>query len=1018
MNGQNSRNPSSQNGPPTSKGNRMDIPTLRIQSETPVPPACNTPGPPQTSTRAGEKGLHFPALSSSRSLVNAGKPTPRQNGFEQKSIFPTPRTNGTQHGHSVSHSGTFNRSHKSDAFGYGPQCIPLGPGRSAIPSFGHNIRHAALNKGGNNLNLPNHQLQTSTPTPSEVSSIRSNMSPRHSVNTPSLSIVSNDRNSLSTPGGFSNNGDKHVFLEPLPKQQDWCHYKTLPSVSASGTGSVAGSDMDNYHPPGSATSQYPCNSSNLSPYQVDMSPSLSTFTSPRNSANIHGRASQKRALSISPSFSDGLDLNQIIRISPTSLVTILNGSRGSSTSVSPQPGMMPGSFCHMYARNSPFSGSSGNRLHGFTPQSSVSNGIKQENTDFFSMGPSESHGFHDLMTNQYVAPQDQIPYIEQCALFNMQTNQSLQSNIQSQQGMANSQHMQQGQPFNTMDTNISTGMNGGLNNGMTNGGMNSVLNNGGMNNGMTNSGMNNGGMNNGVNNGMSSGLNNGMNSGMHNGMNTMNPMNNGMNNGMNTGMNNVVPIRPPPPYDQAVEQQQQQPQQNMYLHNPQSQGQGQTSKSEEYDEENDERQQVCRWIDCNQQFSEQDELVRHIEKAHIDQRKGEDFTCFWAGCQRRYRPFNARYKLLIHMRVHSGEKPNKCTFEGCNKAFSRLENLKIHLRSHTGERPYLCQHSGCTKAFSNSSDRAKHQRTHLDTKPYACQYPACNKRYTDPSSLRKHVKNHSQKDQQQQQKKKLKKEAEMPPPDLLNDCLSIQPLRPEGSPMEHTDSGLGRSPHASMPGTASDMYPSISFSSTHSSRCGTATGVSNHQSPVSMQGSPMNTGTLSVVNEEDSMGGYSPGPSQGMLSPRPLPPISRHAPNMLNNMQPNPYPATSYQGYPPSGGMQDMPNQSGYPQYTQRLPFAGANAFTNINSCRMGAMQSQHVSLQNFTEEQFANMPVDMQKAFVSQQGYGDQQMPTGFEQFSMAGPEEANMQQFLQLSAVDRCNSRLSAVYAADGST
>ncbi|GFS59960.1 zinc finger protein GLIS1 [Trichonephila clavipes] len=79
---------------------------------------------------------------------------------------------------------------------------------------------------------------------------------------------------------------------------------------------------------------------------------------------------------------------------------------------------------------------------------------------------------------------------------------------------------------------------------------------------------------------------------------------------------------------------------------------------------------------------------------------------------------------------------------GCDKAFSRLENLKIHFRSHTGERPYHCQYIGCPKAFSNSSDRAKHQRTHQDSKPYYCQEPGCNKRYTDPSSLRKHVKNH------------------------------------------------------------------------------------------------------------------------------------------------------------------------------------------------------------------------------------------------------------------------------------
>uniref|UniRef100_A0A3Q2P2N7 Zinc finger protein GLIS1-like n=1 Tax=Fundulus heteroclitus TaxID=8078 RepID=A0A3Q2P2N7_FUNHE len=202
----------------------------------------------------------------------------------------------------------------------------------------------------------------------------------------------------------------------------------------------------------------------------------------------------------------------------------------------------------------------------------------------------------------------------------------------------------------------------------------------------------------------------------------------------------------------------------------------------------DQQEQSCHWIDCSATHSSQEELVRHIEKVHIDQRKGEEFACFWSGCVRRHKPFNARYKLLIHMRVHSGEKPNKCMFEGCSKAFSRLENLKIHLRSHTGEKPYICQHPGCLKAFSNSSDRAKHQRTHLDTKPYACQIPGCTKRYTDPSSLRKHVKAHSAKGLQEREVK-AHVHAVLDS-DILSDCLARQHLHSSACSHQENSSPL------------------------------------------------------------------------------------------------------------------------------------------------------------------------------------------------------------------------------------
>ncbi|XP_050540028.1 zinc finger protein GLI2 isoform X2 [Daktulosphaira vitifoliae] len=148
----------------------------------------------------------------------------------------------------------------------------------------------------------------------------------------------------------------------------------------------------------------------------------------------------------------------------------------------------------------------------------------------------------------------------------------------------------------------------------------------------------------------------------------------------------------------------------------------------------------CHWKHCNLEFQTQAVLVQHIVNDHIQANK-KSFVCQWQDCSRDEKPFKAQYMLVVHMRRHTGEKPHKCTFENCTKAYSRLENLKTHLRSHTGEKPYTCEHPGCSKAFSNASDRAKHQnRTHSSEKPYICKAPGCTKRYTDPSSLRKHVK--------------------------------------------------------------------------------------------------------------------------------------------------------------------------------------------------------------------------------------------------------------------------------------
>ncbi|XP_036174221.1 Kruppel-like factor 18 [Myotis myotis] len=83
------------------------------------------------------------------------------------------------------------------------------------------------------------------------------------------------------------------------------------------------------------------------------------------------------------------------------------------------------------------------------------------------------------------------------------------------------------------------------------------------------------------------------------------------------------------------------------------------------------------------------------------------YTCTYQDCQKSYSKY---YSLQLHNRKHTGERPYKCNVKGCTWEFARLDELKRHSKRHSGERPYLC--TLCDRRFARLDHLKQHQKVH------------------------------------------------------------------------------------------------------------------------------------------------------------------------------------------------------------------------------------------------------------------------------------------------------------------
>ncbi|XP_055595202.1 zinc finger protein 236-like [Uranotaenia lowii] len=109
------------------------------------------------------------------------------------------------------------------------------------------------------------------------------------------------------------------------------------------------------------------------------------------------------------------------------------------------------------------------------------------------------------------------------------------------------------------------------------------------------------------------------------------------------------------------------------------------------------------------------------------------FRC--KGCEK---VFKKPIDLRRHIRTHTGERPFKCSH--CSKTFALKAILQSHVKTHEKRQMLPCPEPGCKGKFSSKTSLDMHRRLHTGDRPFKCT--VCSLTFRTSGHMQSHMNSH------------------------------------------------------------------------------------------------------------------------------------------------------------------------------------------------------------------------------------------------------------------------------------